>query len=223
MVPPTTSVFALMAKRPKPPPGSGFCPAQISASRSEAASAASVPSILTRRLDADRAVEGGLQRLAGEAQLQAGAVAGKRRREIAERDGGVERLAMPDEAAGGAEALGDRRPGQREVDVVERLGELVGVVAHHHGAVVDAHFGERRRPCAFGFWLRASASIRPDQLERPSGSRSTAMVGRSSDTSAISTCPSSSGKKRNRAVSRSAVSAGLLASPSTTSPKLTLP
>ena len=47
MVPPITSVCALMAKWPKPPPGSGFCPAQISASRSEAASAASVPSILS--------------------------------------------------------------------------------------------------------------------------------------------------------------------------------
>ena len=49
------------------------------------------------------------------------------------------------------------------------------------------------------------------------------MVGRSSDTSAISTRPTRSGKKRSRAVSRSAVSAGLLASPRATSAKLTLP
>ena len=34
------------------------------------------------------------------------------------------------------------------------------VVAQHHGAVVDAHFGERGGgACASGFWLRASASI----------------------------------------------------------------
>ena len=47
MLPPTTLVCALIAKRPKPPPGSGFCPAQISAARSDLASAASVPSILS--------------------------------------------------------------------------------------------------------------------------------------------------------------------------------
>ncbi len=76
---------------------------------------------------------------------------------------------------------------------------------------------------AFGAWLRASASISPDQLERPFGSRLISMVGCSSDTSAISTCPSSSGKNRKRAVNRSAVSAGLAASPSMTSAKLTLP
>ena len=49
------------------------------------------------------------------------------------------------------------------------------------------------------------------------------MVGRSSETSAISTRPISSGKNRSRAVSRSAVSAGCFGSPSTTSAKLTLP
>ena len=76
---------------------------------------------------------------------------------------------------------------------------------------------------AFGFWLRASAAINADQFDFPSGSRSMEMVGRSSETSAISTLPISNGKNRNRAVSRSAISAGRLASPSTTSPKLTLP
>ena len=37
-------VLALRAKRPNPPPGNGFCPAQRSVSRSDAASAESVPS-----------------------------------------------------------------------------------------------------------------------------------------------------------------------------------
>ena len=46
IVPPITLACALMAKWPKPPPGSGFCPTQVSALRSDAASAASVPSIL---------------------------------------------------------------------------------------------------------------------------------------------------------------------------------
>src|SRR5262249_39708172 len=45
MVPPTTLVRALIANRPEPPPGNGFCPAHTNALRSEAASAASVPSI----------------------------------------------------------------------------------------------------------------------------------------------------------------------------------
>ena len=46
-MPPDTLVLALSAKRPKPPPVSGLRPAQRSVSRSEAASAASVPSILS--------------------------------------------------------------------------------------------------------------------------------------------------------------------------------
>ena len=49
------------------------------------------------------------------------------------------------------------------------------------------------------------------------------MAGCSNDTSAISTRPRSNGKKRKRAVSRSAVSAGFASSPSATSAKLTLP
>ena len=46
MVPPTTLVCALSAKRPKPPPGGGCWRAQRNVSRSDAASAASEPSIL---------------------------------------------------------------------------------------------------------------------------------------------------------------------------------
>src|SRR4029078_7273500 len=47
MVPATTLVRALIAKRPQPPPGGGLCPAHTSALRNETASAASVPSILS--------------------------------------------------------------------------------------------------------------------------------------------------------------------------------
>src|SRR5262249_56441633 len=43
IVPPTTLVRALIANRPKPPPGNGFCPDQIRALRNEGASAANVP------------------------------------------------------------------------------------------------------------------------------------------------------------------------------------
>ncbi len=45
MVVPATLVCALSANGPKPPPGSGFWPAQRKVSRSEAESTASVPSM----------------------------------------------------------------------------------------------------------------------------------------------------------------------------------
>ena len=47
MLPPTTLVCALSAKRPKPPPGAVQSAAQRSVSRSDAVSAASVPSIFS--------------------------------------------------------------------------------------------------------------------------------------------------------------------------------
>ena len=101
---------------------------------------------LERGLDADGAFERRLDRAAGDAQLQAGAVAGERGREIAERHRHVERLVVPDEAAGGAEALGNRRPGQRKFHAGQRLVELLRLAVQHHRAVVDAHLGERRDP-----------------------------------------------------------------------------
>ena len=209
MVPPTTLVCALSAKRPKPPPGSGRWPAQRSVSRSDVASAASVPSILQRRPVADIAVEGELERRAGEPQLQAGAVAAQRGEEIGEAERRVERLVVPDEAAGRAEALRDRRPGERELDVRQRLDDLA---APRRAACtvpsVDADFRERRAArFGLGCSVRASVSMWPDQFELPSASNATVMGGRTSDTSAISIRPISSGKKRSRTTSCSAVSA----------------
>src|SRR5476651_324962 len=46
IVPPITLACALIAKRPNPPPGSGFCPIHVNTWRIDAESAASVPSIL---------------------------------------------------------------------------------------------------------------------------------------------------------------------------------
>ena len=143
MVPPTTLVCALIAKRPKPPPGSGRWPAQISVSRSEAASAASVPSILSVGLtliEPSNAVFSGEPATRSFRPLRSPASAAG---EIGERDARVHRFVMPGEAAGGAEALGDRRPGQRKIHAVQRLDGLAGL-AQHHGAAVDAYLGERR-------------------------------------------------------------------------------
>src|SRR6185437_6767232 len=67
---------------------------------------------LHRRDDTDRAFEGYFARPAADAQLQPGAAASERGREIGERHARVDRLLVPDEAAGGAEGLGDRRPGE---------------------------------------------------------------------------------------------------------------
>ena len=57
--------------------------------------------------------------------------------------------------------------------------------------------------------LRASASMCPDQFELRSALNTIVTVGRTSSTSAISMRPISSGKKRSRATTCSAVSAGL--------------
>ncbi len=76
-----------------------------------------------------------------------------------------------------------------------------------------------------GCSARASVSIWPDQFELPSELKAIVMVGRTSDTSAISMRPIRSGKNRSRAISRSAVSAGapVRLSPRLTSSKLTAP
>src|SRR5712675_1315009 len=56
-----------------------------------------------------------------------------------------------------------------------------------------------------GLRLRASVSICPDQFELRSALKMTAMVGRISETSAISMRPVRKGKNRRRATTRSAV------------------
>ena len=69
----------------------------------------------------DGAVEGELQRRAGEPRLQAGALAGQRGDEVADADAAVDALAAPVELPGRGEGARDRRPGQRQVDIAERL------------------------------------------------------------------------------------------------------
>ena len=100
--------------------------------------------------------------------------------------------------------FGNRRPGQREFYALQCFGDL---------AVLRRGLRRCRPRCAFRrtpradvppTWLRISASISPDQLDWPFGCNSIAMFGRSSETSAISTRPISSGKNRRRAVNRSA-------------------
>ena len=104
--------------------------------------------------------------------------------------------------------------------------DLLRLVAHSDACRCRCAFRRRRRPARVAPASGCAPALRsaPDQLDCPSGSRSTAMVGRSSETSAISTRPISSGKNRSRAVSRSAVSAGSRwRRRASTSAKLTLP
>src|SRR5262252_607886 len=76
-----------------------------------------------------------------------------------------------------------------------------------------------------GLRVRASVSIWPDQFELWSALKMIAMVGRTSEMSAISMRPAKKGKKRKRAITCSAVSAGapVRLSPRTTSSNLTAP
>ena len=150
ITPPPIVLCARNAKRPKPPNGTLLLPVQRIASRSDGASTLKRAFELERRLRARRAVEGELERRAGEPHLDAGALARQRREKIGEREARFDRFVMPDETAVGAETARDRRPGDLEFDVVEPLdGALLGV-ADDDGAVVDADFRERRGAAGIG-------------------------------------------------------------------------
>ena len=222
-MPPVTSVLALIAKRPKPPPGSGRWPIQTMASRSDWVSAASVPWIFSVGFTLMVPSKAPLSELPASLSLTP--------------------VRPPASAAAKSPSVSEASTGspcQMKRPVAPKLVEIDGQASENctsSSVSASLRLGSRTTTvplwmrisekaavrCAFGFWLTASACIRPDQLERPSGPTSTMMVGWSSDTSAISTLPISSGKKRRRALSRSAVSAGLPVGPSTTSAKLTRP
>ena len=223
MVPPVTSAFALMAKRPKPPPGSGFCPAQISVSRKEAASPAKVPSIFSV----------GLTLIAPSKAAFIGSPATR----------SFSPVRLPASAAAKSASVTVMSSGsscQTKRPVAPKLLEIDGqasenatsskvsfsLCAWSFSITVPPRMRSRRRR---GQAARSASGCAPaPRSGRTSSSGRSApgrsrWSGRTSETSAISTRPASSGKKRSRAVSRSAVSAGRLASPSATSSKLTRP
>ena len=223
MVPPTTSALALIAKWPKPPPGSGFWPAQISVSCSEAASAAKVPSTFSVGLmliEPSKAVLNGLPATRSLRPLRLPASAAAKSDSVRLMSSGLSCQTKRPLAPKLLEIDGQASDNATSSNVSVRLRALLRTSTVPFRMRISENPAARG---AFGLWLRASVSISPDQLERPSSPRSTTMVGRVSATSAISTRPASSGKKRRRAVSRSAVSAGWPPSPNTTSSKLMLP
>ena len=105
---------------------------------------------LKRRLRARRAVEGKLERRAGQPHLDAGALARQCRQKIGEREAGLDRFAMPDEMAVGAEAARDRRPGDLEFHIIEPLDVTFLGVTDDDGAVVDADLRKRRGAIGIG-------------------------------------------------------------------------
>ena len=223
MVPPTTLALALIAKWPKPPPGSGFWPAQISVSCSEAASAASVPSILSVGLtliEPSKAAFIGLPAMRSFRPLRLPASAAAKLESVNVRSSGWSCQTKRPLAPKLLEIDGQASDNATSSNVSVTLRASLRTTTVPFLMRISEKAATR---CVSGLLLRASASISPDQLEPPFVSRSTTMVGRSSDTSAISTRPANSGKKRSRAVSRSAVRAGWPPSPSTTSSKLMLP
>jgi hypothetical protein len=66
--------------------------------------------------------------------------------EVAQAESPLDHLVMPHEAPGRREGLGDRRPGEREFHMGQRLGDLPHIVAQDHLAVVDPDLGEGRHP-----------------------------------------------------------------------------
>ena len=223
IVPPITLACALMAKWPKPPPGSGFCPTQVSALRSDAASAASVPSILRVGLTLiapSKAALIGLPAIRSFTPVRLPASAAGKSPSVSVTSSGSSCQTKRPLAPKLLEIDGHASEKAASLSVSSILFCLLRTNTVPFSMRISENAARRGKSLLL---LRASASIRPDQLDVPFGSKSIAMVGRSSATSEISTRPSSSGKKRNRAVSRSAVSAGRFSSPSTTSAKLTLP
>src|SRR6266567_3760437 len=74
--------------------------------------------------------------------LQPGPLARQRRDEIAGADRAVDTLAAPVELPGRGKGTRDRRPGQRKVDIAERLGDVIGGIFIAEHAVLDPDFGE---------------------------------------------------------------------------------
>ncbi len=177
------------------------------------------------------AVEGELERRAGEPDLEAGAVAASaRRRNRSKLMRGVDRLAVPGEAAGGGEALGDRRPGQREFDVGERLDDARAASSRTTMVPsLDADFRERRGAARRARLGRARARAPrswPDQFELPSGVEDDVDASAAPATRRRSRCGRpAAGRSAAARPACSAVSAGRRrrSSPRLTSSKLTVP
>ena len=126
----------------------------------------------------DRTIEGKFQRCADQPRLDAGTIARQHRDEIAGRDRAVDALAAPVELSGRGERARDRRPRQREIDIAELLGDMVGGVLIFEHAVLNPDFRERqlvfgaglhgardsfdkRRPVAVALAVPDDADMRP--------------------------------------------------------------
>src|SRR5580692_10305799 len=149
-MPPPIVLCARKAKRPKPPNGTLLLPVQRKASRSDGASTPNVPSSLSGGCALDAPSKASLS----------GALASQRRQEIGERETGLDRFAVPDEMAVGAETARYRRPSDLEFHVIEPLDVTFLCVTDDNGAVVDANLRKRRGAVGIG---RQRTRQRPHQ------------------------------------------------------------
>ena len=117
------------------------------------------------------AVEADPERLAAQSHLEPGALAVECGGEIVEVQTQVDRLVTPYEPAGRDEALGDRRPGERHLDVGEALQKPPRVVANFDRAVGDADFRERHQRVGWAHrWFeRAVTWLSIHLWDRPRG------------------------------------------------------
>ena len=225
-MPPDTLVLALSAKRPKPPPVSGLRPAQRSVSRSEAESAAIVPSIFSvgraLQLPSKASFTGAPLSRTLRPERSPASAAAKSDSVIAASIGSSCQTKRPVAAKlleiDGQASASSTLP---KLSDTPRAASLIAMVPSSTRISVNVVASAGR--LALGPSARARVSISAAQLVRPSGPKVTLMRGRNSTTSAISTRPTNSGKNRSRAVSRSAASAGSASSPSATLAKLIEP
>jgi hypothetical protein len=222
---PTRSVFAFSEKRPKPPPGSCLWPAQRTASRSEAASAATVPSIFQ---------VGRLLNWPSKASFSGAPVS---------------RSLIPDGSPSSAATKSPMprlastcSPRQSKRPVAPKLRNMEGQASEPSILVIVSAISRASSRITRVPWSTRTSekeAVRSElgrsaalnvlasdvQFDFRPGSRTMLTVGRTNVTSDTWIRPISSGKKRSRAVRRSAVSALLPApsSPMVTSSRLTVP
>src|ERR1043166_5948612 len=223
-VPPSTSMWALRAKRPNPPPGSGLRPPKPSALRRESVSAAREPSRrnvgVRVRWPSKAALNGApLRRTLTPARAPVSAATRSAMVALAsivwlrhtKRPVAAKLRAIAGQAS--------------DICTPERFSSMPCISSRKMTAPSVMRISEMVVTRSAGVSVRASFCERLDQLELPSAPMITATRACESERSEAPMRPNNSGTSRKRARSSSAASAGSLslAPASTTSPRLTLP
>src|SRR6476659_10741293 len=176
MVPATTLVRALMAERPKPPPGGGLCPAHTSALRNETAAAASVPSILSvgvRLIAPSNAAFIGAPETRSFTPLRLPASTEGKSASVRLASIGASRQMNRPVAPKLLEIEGHAR----ENSTPERVSVILRALSRIAMVPPSMRISENAESRCAADWLRVSASINPDQLDWLFGFSSTEIFG----------------------------------------------